>query len=1059
MGGREKEQKLTLQFLKDALLKEASSSGPPRAAEPWEHPNHQLYLHYSDQPGAILVPQSLVEDNYLDWSQSMTNALTIKNKAGLVNGNTSRPIEQNNEQLQWDRVDMLVRTWLTGSMTKEISKSVKQCKSAQEIWLELREWFSQTNTVHLLNVENAIHDCKQGNETVTAFYNKLKGLWDERDALCDLSTEGTKVQDYIKTQKTMQFLMGLNENFTIIRGSIIAIDPLPVVNKVFAMALRHEKQAETMTGGKGISSHPEGAAFAASSSHKALTLVEGMGSAVRNVLQQEQSDNRRRCIKCGQDNHSAKNCKAHLKCTFCGMKFHTVEDCRKKKAALEQLLTLGRGNHVSSMFDSEGSPNNFPFSKAECNEIYELLNKNRNASANHAGNTSTYENLSGKAFSFRNNVKTNVWILDSGATDHMVCNPCLLTHVVPTQARFVKLPDGSHARVTHIGIVVFSPQFKLHNVLYVSMFYLNLISVSKLAHDSFCVTIFLKQVCFVQDLRSGKTIGMGREREGLYCLNKTKQGTCHEVTSSSSNFWRQRLGHPSSCVNHLSMGFIFRVHLPLPILIFRCLQPNPPSIILPTVSPTQADTQSPIPMIVNDLPPTNSPTHSSPSPNTQPRQSSWPTQVPTFLHDFHVEAALPSHALPSSPMSSSTPHSLAHVITYHHLSPTHTVFVANLSTQKEPTSFSQAVQIPEWQAAMRAEVNALQSNGTLSLVDLPPHKQPIGYKWVYKIKLNPDGSIERYKARLVANGFSQIEGVDYRETFAPVAKLTIVRVLLSLTSIKGWHLHQLNVNNAFLNGDLHEEVYMKLPPGFGGKGETRVCKLHKSLYGLKQASRQWFIKLSMALKAAANGSEFTALLVYVDDVILARNSLDEIAATKTFLSKLLTRLQYYGGARNNLANFWPNACVAEINNLTDSCLDFEREFEQENKGIRIRADSAEQQRILIRCRSSDSLQRTSFHEPVFATSFREPVFATSFCEPVFASSFREPVFASQSSRPVFAVKGIACSEPVFAVVRSGLDLRQDRNDPQVEQGRHIHETSREPDTREPTFARNHVDAF
>ena len=123
-----------------------------------------------------------------------------------------------------------------------------------------------------------------------------------------------------------------------------------------------------------------------------------------------------------------------------------------------------------------------------------MLNKNRNTSANHAGNTSSYEELSGKAFGFRNNVKTSVWILDSGATDHMVCNPCLLTHVVATQKRLVRLPDGSHARVTHIGTMVFSPQFKLQNVLCVPMFYLNLISVSKLAHDSFCVTIFLKQV-------------------------------------------------------------------------------------------------------------------------------------------------------------------------------------------------------------------------------------------------------------------------------------------------------------------------------------------------------------------------------------------------------------------------------------------------------------------------------------------------------------------------------------------------------------------------------------
>ncbi|XP_061367490.1 uncharacterized mitochondrial protein AtMg00820-like [Gastrolobium bilobum] len=107
---------------------------------------------------------------------------------------------------------------------------------------------------------------------------------------------------------------------------------------------------------------------------------------------------------------------------------------------------------------------------------------------------------------------------------------------------------------------------------------------------------------------------------------------------------------------------------------------------------------------------------------------------------------------------------------------------------------------------MQAEIYALEQNNTWVLVDRLPDKRIIGCKWVYKIKLKIDGSIERYKARLIVKGYTQIEGVDYFDTFFPVAKMTIVRVLLSMVASRGWHLLQLDVNNAFLHGDLNEEI-------------------------------------------------------------------------------------------------------------------------------------------------------------------------------------------------------------------------------------------------------------
>jgi hypothetical protein len=139
---------------------------------------------------------------------------------------------------------------------------------------------------------------------------------------------------------------------------------------------------------------------------------------------------------------------------------------------------------------------------------------------------------------------------------------------------------------------------------------------------------------------------------------------------------------------------------------------------------------------------------------------------------------------------------------------------------------------------MDEEMEALDANVTWELEALLEDKKAIGCKWVYKVKHNADGSVSRYKARLVAKGYAQTYGIDYEETYSLVAKMTIVRAIITRATTKGWSLHQMDVKNVFIHGDLHEEMYMEQPPSYVDQTHPNlVCRLKKALYGLKQAPK------------------------------------------------------------------------------------------------------------------------------------------------------------------------------------------------------------------------------
>nr|GEW84084.1 reverse transcriptase, RNA-dependent DNA polymerase [Tanacetum cinerariifolium] len=266
--------------------------------------------------------------------------------------------------------------------------------------------------------------------------------------------------------------------------------------------------------------------------------------------------------------------------------------------------------------------------------------------------------------------------------------------------------------------------------------------------------------------------------------------------------------------------------------------------------------------------------------------------------DYHHENEIPTYlinVLPSSVIRNVTPYEilLKKTPVYDHLK------VFRCLTLKDLMNFKEAVVDPGWCSAMDAELKALEENGTCELTSLPPGKKAIGSHWIFKTKLKADGTEERKKARLVVQGNKQ-------------------------KHVKGWFTCQMDVSNAFLYGDLNEEVYMRVPLGYVGQGksvlaeklldQSLVCKLKKSLYGLKQAHRQWFAKLSSALLdfrytqsktdyslfVKQHNASFTAVLVYVDDLLITRNDEGQINSLKSQLSfvfhmKDLGELSYFLG--------------------------------------------------------------------------------------------------------------------------------------------------------------------
>ncbi|XP_075499123.1 uncharacterized protein LOC142537497 [Primulina tabacum] len=861
--------------------------------------NDPLFLHPSDTPCTNLVNDQLTgTENYGVWSRAMLIALRAKNKTGFIDGTFKRPNAGAPTIQQCERCNALLLSWIINTVSKDIFRGIVYAIEASVVWSDLKEQFDK--------------------------------------------------------QRLLQFLMGLNESYIQIRSHILMMIPLPTVGQEFSIISQEESHRAMIS-----MEAPASAVFLSNQNRRDYQQKE--------VL---------KCDYFNWNGHTRATCyrlngypPGHKMFKPQGRGVPQKTFVKNKRPQVDANVVERRSSGVTA----EATHDTPIFSQAQYAEILKLLEKCKVEAP-----SVPVVNMAGtrqKESSLISHFTKVPWIIDSGANEHMVGDSLTLRNPksIANSSGTVGLPNGSKILISKTGSIALTDSIMLDKVLQIPDFRFNLLSVSRLTKELQCYVTFYPTFCLFQDLKTGQIMGIGKERNGLYHLENTSsphsgfysfshfptsrfEPQCHTLTldstlvcsSVNNSLWHQRLGHISvdrmkllpfisTCdsMPHCSIcpqskqtrlrfprASTSKTLCPLELLHmdiwgpFKTVTYNGERDVvfhenMFPFSETKQQTQifPSHPIVELDSISSHQPRiPETPEPEPlPPRRSSRHTTPPIWTRDYTCPTLPRSHLAKSKyPISDS--------LTYSRFNPTYQSFLTSISSEKEPQYYHEAITDPRWRNAMDLELSALESNCTWDIVDLPVNKKPIGCKWVYKIKHNPDGTMDRFKARLVANGYTQQQGIDYHDTFSPTAKIVTIRCMLSLAAIKGWNLHQMDVTNAFLQGDLDEEVYMDMPLGYSRQGESKVCLLRKSLYGLKQASRQWNHKFSSILKDASyvqsqhdhslfikqTAGYIVLLLVYVDDIVITGDNELAIQELKAFLHsrihlKDLGPLRYFLG--------------------------------------------------------------------------------------------------------------------------------------------------------------------
>ncbi|XP_019153543.1 PREDICTED: uncharacterized protein LOC109150021 [Ipomoea nil] len=453
-----------------------------------EDMENPFYLNVNENPNSVLVSPPLVGSvNYGSWSISMQVALEVKNKWSLVDGSIETPDRDRIHYGAWKRCNLMIKAWILKAIHPSIAQSVMYMETAKDVWNDMRKLFSQRDPHRISILQNEIYGLKQGNLSVNEYYTKSKSLWEEMNELrplpickcnphcsCNLIDEVRKDRE---VDQIIRFLQGLIEDYNSLKSNVLVLDPLPEMHKIFVMAEKFERQLNITNPSLEIN-------YANAVQNNQATTEE----IVAMVNQYNSKKNM---------NHNGGN--KNAKCTFCRMMGHTIEKCYKKHGYPPRWIPgfKSRGQSQSQ-------------NPSSMTAVVSLVPKFDKAESHNEGNYSLNSHI------YSVNLCASTWILDSGATDHIVCSREFFDDYHIIEGAMVNLPNGEAITVQHKGNIKLADGIWLQNALHIPEFKFNIVSVSKLLQNSSYSLIFDYGQCLLRNL--GKTTVFANEDKGLYLL-------------------------------------------------------------------------------------------------------------------------------------------------------------------------------------------------------------------------------------------------------------------------------------------------------------------------------------------------------------------------------------------------------------------------------------------------------------------------------------------------------------------------------------------------------------